>query len=113
MGGDNAKTTERKETSMCVTKPKMSKKKKTQNGAYRMKGCCCVCERKAEGLIVCDEFVCFRCNYEATGELPPKEVSLRQVMPLRKRRQIRESLITEHLINKTKEKFNEQREADN
>ena len=62
---------------------------------------CCVCNRRAEGLIVYGEFVCFACHREVTGERPPKMVEVKRerlkARTLPKRRQIRDELITENL----------------
>jgi len=70
---------------------------------------CCVCGEHSKGIIICGEFVCSRCHFEATGEHPPKMVEVKKgrQRTLPKRRQIRDNLITENLKNKIKEKCDE------
>lgn len=72
---------------------------------------CCVCGQKAEGIITCDEFVCVRCHFQATGEKikPQKKESLRQRNAPVNRGEIRNNLITERLKNNTRRTDNEQR----
>lgn len=70
-------------------------------------GYCCVCGCKAKGLVLYGEFICFACHHEATGERPPKAVSLRKRNHPVNRQKIRDNLIADRLKNKIKEKQNE------
>lgn len=66
---------------------------------------CCVCGCKAKGMIVYDEFVCFSCHKEATGETPPKQsANLRRKKPRLNRIERRDFLIIENLKNKVEER---------
>ena len=70
-----------------------------------MTGFCCVCRKKGSGFILCDEFICFSCHYEVTGEgkKTKRRESIRQINAPANRRQIRDNLIFNHLVNKITE----------
>jgi hypothetical protein len=80
-----------------------------------MKMNCCVCGEKSEGIVVCGEFVCIRCHFQATGEKikPQKKTPLRQRNVPVNRGELRNNLIIERLNNKIRRADNEQRETEN